>query len=58
VKKKFNTMPPRRGTEPPVENQVVEREIRELHSKLDAMETKQRRAPDVGAISDVEKKEV
>jgi hypothetical protein len=36
----------------------VEREMRKLHARLDAMETKKRRAPDVGDISDVENKEV
>jgi hypothetical protein len=51
-------MPPRRRAEPPVENRVVEREMRELRARLDAMETTQRRAPDVGDVSDAENEEV
>jgi hypothetical protein len=51
-------MPPRRHAYPPVENRVVEREMRELRARLDAMETTQRRAPDAGDVNDVEKKEL
>jgi hypothetical protein len=54
----INTMPPRRRAEPPVANRVVEREMRELHARLDAMETTQRRAPDVGDVSDAEREEI
>jgi hypothetical protein len=31
-------MPPRRRGEPPLANRVVEREMRELHARLEAME--------------------
>jgi hypothetical protein len=55
---KVSTMPPRRRAEPPVANRVVEREMRELHARLDAMETTQRRAPDVGDVSDAESEEI
>jgi hypothetical protein len=51
-------MPPRRRAERPVENPVVEREMRELRARLDAMETTQRRAPDVGDVSDAESEEM
>jgi hypothetical protein len=34
----------------------VEREMRELHAQLDAMETTQRRTPDTGDISEDERK--
>jgi hypothetical protein len=51
-------MPPRRRVEPPVENRAMEREMRELCARLDAMETTQRRAPDVGDISEAENEEV
>jgi hypothetical protein len=36
----------------------MEREMRELHARLDAMETMQRRAPDDGDVSDSENEEV
>jgi hypothetical protein len=52
----INTMPPRRRVEPPVENRAMEREMRELCARLDAMETTQRRAPDAGDVSDAEMK--
>jgi hypothetical protein len=55
---KVNTMLPRRCAEPHVENRVVEREMRELRARLDAMETTQRRAPDVGDVSDAESEEI
>jgi len=51
-------MSSRRHAEPPVVNRVVEREMQELHAKLDVMETKQRRELDVGDINDAEKEEV
>jgi hypothetical protein len=43
--------------EPPVANRVVEREMRELCARLEAMEAMQRRAPDVGDISEAESEE-
>jgi hypothetical protein len=51
-------MPPRRHVEPPIANRVVEREMRELRAILEAMEATQRRAPDVGDISDAESEEI
>jgi hypothetical protein len=53
-----NTMPSRRRGEPPLANRVVEREMRELCARLDMMEAPQRRALDVGDISDEESKDV
>jgi hypothetical protein len=53
-----NTMPPRRRVEPPVVNIAMEREMRELRARLDAIETTQRRAPNAGDVSEVEIKEV
>jgi len=58
-----NTMRPRRCDEPPVAKKAMEREMRELRSRLDAMETNQRRVLDVGDVSkatieEVEAKEV
>jgi hypothetical protein len=47
-----NTMPPRRRAETPIENRSMERGMRELRVRLDAMETNQRRAPDVGDINE------
>jgi hypothetical protein len=52
------TMPPRRRVETPIENRAMEREMRELCARLDAMETTQRRAPDAGDVSDAENEEV
>jgi hypothetical protein len=37
-------MPPRRRVDPPIANRAMEREMRELRVRLDAMETTQRRA--------------
>jgi hypothetical protein len=37
-----------------MENRAMEREMRELRARLDAMETKKRRALDAGDVSDVE----
>jgi hypothetical protein len=54
----INTIPPRRRVEPLVSNRAMEREMRELRSRLDAMEMTQRRAPDVGGVSDAEVEEV
>jgi hypothetical protein len=51
-------MPPRRRVDPPVANRAMEREMRELRARLDAMETTQRRAPDVGDVSEAENEEV
>jgi hypothetical protein len=53
-----STMPPRRRVDPPVANRAMEREMRELRARLDAMETTQRRAPDVGDVSEAEMEEV
>jgi hypothetical protein len=47
-------MPPRRRVDPPVANRAMEREMRELCVRLDAMETTQRRVPDVGDVSEEE----
>jgi hypothetical protein len=44
--------------EPPLDNRIVERDMRELHARLEAMEAAQRRAPDVGDISDAESEEI
>jgi putative transposon-encoded protein len=53
-----NTMPPRRHVETPVANRAMEREMRELCVSFDAMETAQRRVPDVGDVNEVENEEV
>jgi hypothetical protein len=50
-------MSPRRR-EAPLANHVVEREMRELHSRLETMEAMQRRTPDVGDVSEAESEEV
>jgi hypothetical protein len=50
-------MPPRRR-EMPLANRAVEREMRELHARSETMEEAQRRAPDIGDVSDVESEEV
>jgi hypothetical protein len=49
-------MPPRRR-DPPLANRVVEREMREFHGRMEAMEATQRRAPDIGDVSDAESEE-
>jgi hypothetical protein len=54
---KVSSMPPRRHAEPLIENQAVEREMRDLCESLDAMETTQRRAPDARDVNDAERKE-
>jgi hypothetical protein len=46
-------MPPRRQ-EPPLAKCAVEREMRELHTQLETMQATQRRAPNVGDVSDAE----
>jgi hypothetical protein len=51
-------MPPRRRVEPPIANRAMEREMRELRARMDAMETTQRRAPDAGDVSEAEIEEV
>jgi hypothetical protein len=51
-------MLPRRHLEPLVANRAMESEMRELRARLDAMETTQRRAPDVGDVIDVENEEL
>ena len=51
-------MSPRIRQERPMSDPVVEREMRELHTRLDAMETSQRKAHDFGDVSDAENKEV
>jgi hypothetical protein len=56
--KSVSTMPPRRRAEPFVANRAMEREMRELLARMDAMETAQRRAPDVGDINEDENEEV
>jgi hypothetical protein len=50
-------MPPRRQVSP-LANHVVEREMRELRAQLETMEATQRRAPDVGDVSDAKSEEV
>jgi hypothetical protein len=47
-------MSPRRRVEPPVANKDMEREMRELPARLNAMETTQRRAPNAGDFSEAE----
>jgi hypothetical protein len=41
-----------------IENPEMEEEMRRIKMRLDSMETTQRRAPDVGDISEVESEEV
>jgi hypothetical protein len=45
-------MPLRRLVEQPLDNWAIEREMREIHARIEAMEVAQRREPDVGDISD------
>jgi hypothetical protein len=49
---RFETMSPRRNPKIPMPDPIVEREMRELHALLDAMETVQRQTPDTGDISE------
>jgi hypothetical protein len=58
VKRKFRIMPPRRCRERPVVNAAMEEEMRQLRARLDAMETTQRRAPEVGDVSEAESEDV
>jgi len=51
-------MLPRRRGEAPLANRAVEREMLELHARLETMEATQRRAPDVGDVSDAESEEI
>jgi hypothetical protein len=48
-------MSPRRRHDKPIPDPAMEREMRELHARLDAMETTQRWIVDVGDVSDVER---
>jgi hypothetical protein len=54
---KVSTMPPRRCAETLVANQSIERDMRELRARLDAIEIVQRRSPDVRDIGDAESEE-
>jgi hypothetical protein len=49
----FSAMPPRRRDRP-MPDPAVEREMRELRARLDAMETAQRRTVDTGDISEAD----
>jgi hypothetical protein len=52
----FTTMPQRRRDGPmPMPDPAREREMRELHARLDAMETTQRFTVDVGDISEAKR---
>jgi hypothetical protein len=51
-------MPPRRHAKPPVANKDMERDMRELCVRLDAMETTQRRVPNSRDFSKAENEEV
>jgi hypothetical protein len=51
--KKISSMPPRRRDRPMLDP-AVEREMHELHARLDPMETTQRHTADVGDISEDE----
>jgi hypothetical protein len=44
--------------EPPLANRVVERDMQELHARLEAMEAMHRRTPNAGDINNVESEEV
>jgi hypothetical protein len=47
-------MPPRRCKDRPVVNASMEEEMRQIHARLDTMETTQRRVPNAGDISESE----
>jgi hypothetical protein len=49
-------MLPRRRQDRPMPNRAVEREMRELRARLDAMETTQKRIVDVGDVSEAKRK--
>jgi hypothetical protein len=51
-------MPLRRHVDPPVANKAMERDIRELCVRLDAMEITQRRVSDAGYVSEEEIKNI
>jgi hypothetical protein len=51
-------MLPRRRVEPLVANRYMEREMRELCARLDAMETTKRRAPNFGDVREAKNEEV
>ena len=51
-------MSSRRHAEPPIDNKVMEMDMRALRSRMDSMETAQRRVPDVGDINEAENEEV
>jgi hypothetical protein len=54
-REKFSAMPPRRRDRPrSMLDPVVEREMPELHARLDAMETTQRHIFNIGDINKVE----
>ena len=52
--RQIKAMPPRRHQERLMPDQDVEREMRELRARLDAMETTQRQTVDVGDVSETE----
>jgi hypothetical protein len=52
---RLKTMPPRGRQERAMPNPVVEREMREICARLDAMETTQRHIVDVGDVSEAER---
>jgi hypothetical protein len=47
-------MPPKRHQEIPMADPAMEREMREIHARLDAMEIAQRKTPDTGDVSEDE----
>jgi hypothetical protein len=51
-------MPPRIRVAPPMENRIVGREMRELHTRLEAMESMQRRTPAAKDASDAKSEEI
>jgi hypothetical protein len=51
-------MTPRRCVEPPISNHIIEREMRDICTRLELMEAVQRRAPNSGDISDAESEEI
>jgi hypothetical protein len=50
IKIKFRVMSPKRHRERLVVNAAMGEEMRQIHARLDAMETVKRRAPDVGDV--------
>jgi hypothetical protein len=50
----FETMSPGRCEDRPMPDLAMERKMREIHARLDTMETAQRRTIDVGDVSEVE----